>query len=104
MSAEENRDYVITQMLEALRTISLLADGEDPDNLDFGIGRATPGELATNFSQFEVCSCHKMFPYTFVLQVLTALKIVGCCLATKFLNMNNTMQECMMMSSLRNKK
>ena len=58
-------------MLEALRTISLLADGEDPDNLDFGIGRATPGELATRFSQFEVCS--------------------GCCLATKSLNNTSRM-------------
>ena len=67
MSAEENRDYVITQMLEALRTISLLADGEDPDNLEFGIGRATPGELATSFSQFEVCSYRnhtKVFSYS----------------------------------------
>ena len=70
MSAEENRDYVITQMLEALRTISLLADGEDPDNLEFGIGRATPGELATNFSQFEVCSCRnhaQVFSITYFL-------------------------------------
>ena len=67
MSAEENRDYVITQMLEALRTISLLADGEDPDNLDFGIGRATPGELATNFSQFEVCNCCNLFSIMYFL-------------------------------------
>ena len=53
-SAEENRDYVITRMLEALKTISLLADGEDSDNLEYGVGATTPGKLATSFSEFKV--------------------------------------------------
>ena len=41
-------------MLEALKTVSLLADGEDPDEVEYGVGSPSPGELATYFSEFEV--------------------------------------------------
>ncbi len=37
-SAEENHDYIIIRMLEALKTIALLADGEDPDEAEYGVG------------------------------------------------------------------
>ena len=53
--AEENRDYVITGMLEALKTIALLADGEDPDSIEYGMGPIQPGEVITNFRKFQVC-------------------------------------------------
>ena len=41
-------------MLEALKTVSLLADGEDPDDNGYGVGAPVPGELATSFSEFKV--------------------------------------------------
>ena len=42
-------------MLDALKTIALLADGEDPDSIEYGQGPVQPGEVATNFKLFEVC-------------------------------------------------
>jgi hypothetical protein len=39
-------------MLDALNTLSLLADGEDP-----GLGKPTPGGTIVAFKEFEVCTC-----------------------------------------------
>ena len=41
-------------MLDALNTLSLLADGEDPGNIMFGIGKPAPGETIIVFKRFEV--------------------------------------------------
>ena len=42
-------------MLSALKTISLLADGEDPESIERGFVKAEPGEVAIAFREFEVC-------------------------------------------------
>lgn len=55
-SAAENQEYVITCVLDALNTLSLLADGEDPSNNTFGIGKPAPGEIVVAFKEFEVKS------------------------------------------------
>ena len=60
-SAEENRNYVITRLLDALKTISLLADGVDPETLEYGVGPIGPGEIITAFTQFEVIKLERRF-------------------------------------------
>ena len=41
-------------MLRSLKILSLLADGEDPSNIEGGFGKPQAGELATSFVNFEV--------------------------------------------------
>ena len=41
-------------MLDALNTLALLADGEDPSNNTFGIGKPARGETVVAFKEFEV--------------------------------------------------
>ena len=53
-SAAENQEYVITCMLDALNTLALLADEEDPSNNTFGFGKPVPGETIVAFKEFEV--------------------------------------------------
>ena len=53
-SAAENQEYVITCMLDALNTLALLADEEDPSNNTFGFGKPVPGETIMAFKEFEV--------------------------------------------------
>lgn len=53
----ENSDYVITRMLKALRTISVLADGDEPSNTASGEVKA--GSTAVAFSEFEVSSAEQ---------------------------------------------
>lgn len=53
-AAEENREFVIEGMLKSLRTLSLLADGEDPFMAGSEMGRPQQGELVASFSNFEV--------------------------------------------------
>lgn len=50
-AAEENREVIIEGMLKSLKTLSLLADGEDPFT---EMGKPHPGDLVTSFSNFEV--------------------------------------------------
>jgi hypothetical protein len=54
-SAEENREIIIEGMLKSLKTLCLLADGNDPLQGE-GERRAwsQQGELLTSFSNFEV--------------------------------------------------
>ena len=54
-AAEENREMIIEGMLKSLKTLSLLADGDD-DSLCLGdeVGWTQPGEVVTSFSNFEV--------------------------------------------------
>ena len=41
-------------MLDALNTLSLLADGEDHTNNTFGLGKPVPGATIVAFREFEV--------------------------------------------------
>lgn len=41
-------------MLDALNTLSLLADGEDPANNTFGLGKPAPGGTIVAFKEFKV--------------------------------------------------
>ena len=41
-------------MLDALSTLSLLADGDDPSNNTFGLGKPAPGTTIVAFKEFEV--------------------------------------------------
>ena len=51
-SAKANQEYVVTRILDSLKTIALLADGDDPLVIDYD--KMEPGELATCFNQLEV--------------------------------------------------
>lgn len=53
-AAEENRDFIIEGMLKSLKTLSLLADGEDPLAIDTETGKMEPGELVASFANLEV--------------------------------------------------
>ena len=55
-SAAKNQEYVITCMLDALNTLARLADGEDPTDNTFGIGKPAPGAAVVAFKEFEVCT------------------------------------------------
>ena len=41
-------------MLDALNTLALLADGDDPTNNTFGLGKPAPGGTIVAFKGFEV--------------------------------------------------
>lgn len=46
-----NQEYVITRILDALKTLSLLAYGEEPE---ISNGNFTDGEMFKIFQEFEV--------------------------------------------------
>lgn len=54
-SAQANRDYIISGMMEALVTIAELADGKDPANTPFflAVGEG-PSGVYQYFDDFEV--------------------------------------------------
>lgn len=53
-AAEENREFIIEGMLKSLKTLSLLADGEDPTTIQSGMAAPKEGNLVTSFTNFEV--------------------------------------------------
>lgn len=65
-------------MLEALKTISLLADGEDPDTIEFGVGPAVPGDLAASFTELEVCILYALLDGSLLEMVFTCGMCMDC--------------------------
>ena len=59
-------------MLDALNMLSLLADGEDPTNNTFGLGKPTPGGTIVAFKEFEV---YKQYKSVITIQWLTLASI-----------------------------
>jgi len=51
-AAKENQEYVIVRLLDSLKTLSLLATGDDNSITD--LIPAKPGELATSFNRLQV--------------------------------------------------
>lgn len=49
-------------MLKSLKTLSLLADGEDPLSIDSEMGKPEVGELVASFTNFEVLYCVVYYP------------------------------------------
>ena len=56
-AAEENREFIIEGMLKSLKTLSLLADGQDPTVIGSDMATPSEGELVSSFATFEVCNC-----------------------------------------------
>eukprot|EP00731_Ephydatia_muelleri_P020418 Em0013g145a len=51
--AQQNCDYVIERLLEAVKVISLLTEGKEADEIERGFGSKAPGELIQRFGAFE---------------------------------------------------
>lgn len=57
-AAEENREVIIEGMLKSLKTLSLLADGDELFVSGTEAEKPHPGDLVTSFSNFEVRGDH----------------------------------------------
>lgn len=63
--AEENREFIIDGMLQSLKTLSLLADGEDPAAIEsHAMGMPAEGDLVASFANFEVSQSRFLPAYT----------------------------------------